>query len=195
MQELGAKSTDSCIKWIHGKIVVVMKSHLIISDNHNDFDLTWTKKNNWTLGSPHLREARSNRRYDIDEILANEGYDVLRLPPYHCQYNPVKMVLGFCETYNKNIQSHFPSCFVFLLVFCILLTLFKFSTWFLLTFRFQSFLYLWLFSRGVCLGVDSQWGPRKVFSCTKPFCACLNVSTSDIGTIYSFIFSNLHKNS
>ena len=78
-----------------------------LSDNHIDFDLTLTKKNLWNLPSPHLRETRRNRRYEIDEILAKGDYVVLRLPPYHCQYNLIEMIWGFCKTYyNKNIRSH-----------------------------------------------------------------------------------------
>jgi hypothetical protein len=31
-----------------------------------------------------------------------QGYEVLRLPPYHCQCNPIEMVWGY---YNKHIRS------------------------------------------------------------------------------------------
>ncbi|KAB0805103.1 hypothetical protein PPYR_02073 [Photinus pyralis] len=42
--------------------------------------------------------------YEIDEIANSYGHRVLRLPPYHCQFNPIELVWGNCkEFYNKNI--------------------------------------------------------------------------------------------
>jgi transposase len=38
-------------------------------------------------------------RYAIDELLQENGHEVLRLPPYHCQYNPIEMVWGICKQY------------------------------------------------------------------------------------------------
>jgi transposase len=74
------------------------------------YDESMTKKNIWNIIKPHLDAAKITRRYVIDEILAKKGHDVLRLPPYHCQYNPIEMVWGFCKMfYNKNIRSQ-PAC-------------------------------------------------------------------------------------
>lgn len=46
----------------------------------------------------------SKKIYEID-VLANEwGHKVIRLPPYHCQFNPIELVWANCkEYYNKNI--------------------------------------------------------------------------------------------
>jgi hypothetical protein len=30
--------------------------------------------------------------YKTDEFLRGKGHDVLRLPPYHCEFNPIEMV-------------------------------------------------------------------------------------------------------
>jgi hypothetical protein len=50
---------------------------------HNaTFNLTMTKKQMYELIKPF-----NNRRYLIDDILQRHGHIVLRLPPYHCQYN------------------------------------------------------------------------------------------------------------
>ncbi|RZB58837.1 DDE 3 domain containing protein, partial [Asbolus verrucosus] len=41
-----------------------------------------------------------------NETLRENGHEVLRLPPYHCQYNPIEMAWGFCKSYyNKHIKS------------------------------------------------------------------------------------------
>lgn len=30
--------------------------------------------------------------YVIDELARNAGHEVLRLPPYHCQFNPIELI-------------------------------------------------------------------------------------------------------
>ena len=32
------------------------------------------------------------QRYEIDELAAASGHQVLRLPPYYCQFNPIELV-------------------------------------------------------------------------------------------------------
>jgi hypothetical protein len=32
--------------------------------------------------------------YKTDEFLHRKGHDVLHLPPYHCEFNPIEMVWG-----------------------------------------------------------------------------------------------------
>jgi hypothetical protein len=53
-----------------------------------------------------LKISANQKRYEIDTLLQEHGHEVLRLPPYHCQYNPIEMAWGFCKTYyNKHINS------------------------------------------------------------------------------------------
>lgn len=33
-----------------------------------------------------------NKRYEIDELALEWGHEVVRLPPYHCQYNPIELI-------------------------------------------------------------------------------------------------------
>ena len=35
----------------------------------------------------------------LDELAMEKGHRVLRLPPYHCQYNPIAMVWSECKRY------------------------------------------------------------------------------------------------
>ncbi|XP_025196208.1 uncharacterized protein LOC112595285 [Melanaphis sacchari] len=37
---------------------------------------------------PKLRE----KRYQLDELAYQTGNEVIRLPPYHCQYNPIELI-------------------------------------------------------------------------------------------------------
>lgn len=46
---------------------------------------------------PELRERLkllipSFKRYELDEITSSMGHKVIRLPPYHCQYNPIELI-------------------------------------------------------------------------------------------------------
>jgi transposase len=64
---------------------------------------------NFLSGSVYeiIRPIRlSKRKYEIDSLLQQYSIDVLRLPRYHCHYNPIEMVWGFCKTYYN---KHFPS--------------------------------------------------------------------------------------
>jgi len=32
------------------------------------------------------------KKYELDEIALTMGHEVIRLPPYHCQYNPIELI-------------------------------------------------------------------------------------------------------
>ena len=32
------------------------------------------------------------KRYELDEIALEKGHEVITLPPYHCQYNPIELI-------------------------------------------------------------------------------------------------------
>jgi len=32
------------------------------------------------------------KRYELDEIALEKGHEVIRLPPYNCQYNPIELI-------------------------------------------------------------------------------------------------------
>lgn len=34
------------------------------------------------------------KKYELDEIALSMGHEVIRLPPYHCQYNPIELIMG-----------------------------------------------------------------------------------------------------
>jgi transposase len=77
---------------------------------HNvTFDRTMTKKQLvYELIKPF--NNHNNRRYVIDDILQRHGHIVLRLPPYHCQYNAIELAWGFCKQYyNKKVASESSS--------------------------------------------------------------------------------------
>lgn len=34
----------------------------------------------------------TEKKYELDELALKMGHEVVRLPPYHCQYNPIEMI-------------------------------------------------------------------------------------------------------
>lgn len=46
---------------------------------------------------PELRERvkqliPQEKKYELDQIALSMGHEVIRLPPYHCQYNPIELI-------------------------------------------------------------------------------------------------------
>jgi hypothetical protein len=82
-----------------------------LKDHNIHFEASFTKKQLWHLISPHLTRENCGK-YEIDEILKTEGHEVLRLPPYNCQYNPIELAWTDCKdyySYNKHIPSQLDS--------------------------------------------------------------------------------------
>jgi transposase len=47
------------------------------------------------------------KEYVVDHLVLQYGHVVLRLPPYHCQLNPIEMVWGIAKNYyDKNIIKY-----------------------------------------------------------------------------------------
>lgn len=45
--------------------------------------------------------------YTIDAIIAERGHHVLRLPPYHCDLNPIEMIWGQVKNKVASINNTF----------------------------------------------------------------------------------------
>lgn len=41
----------------------------------------------------------NGNKYRIDTVAEEAGHEVVRLPPYHCQYNPIELVWAQVKTY------------------------------------------------------------------------------------------------
>lgn len=42
--------------------------------------------------SQFCRMHAAEKTFVIDEMAQEYGHDVLRLPPYHCEYNPIELM-------------------------------------------------------------------------------------------------------
>lgn len=88
------------------------KSHMEewLTKNGITFNKKHTRNDLWNIINPILANQNYKKTYVIDNLLHTYGHVVLRLPPYHCQYNPIEMVWGFAKNYyNKNINLQPPS--------------------------------------------------------------------------------------
>lgn len=69
--------------------------------------LDWLKQQNIVHSSDLLKNdllklAKCNlkcKQYRVDKIIQEHGHQVLRLPPYHCQYNPIEMIWSTAKRY------------------------------------------------------------------------------------------------
>lgn len=39
-----------------------------------------------------MQRNRPEKIYKLDQLALESGHEVIRLPPYHCQYNPIELV-------------------------------------------------------------------------------------------------------
>ncbi|XP_054257237.1 uncharacterized protein LOC128999434 [Macrosteles quadrilineatus] len=110
-------NADSFKEWFIKLLYILEEGSIIVMDNapyHSVLaekipNTSWTKENiqNW-LSAKNIQYSTSEtkpellarvlpyktqpKKYELD-ILANEmGHTVVRLPPYHCQYNPIELV-------------------------------------------------------------------------------------------------------
>lgn len=60
-----------------------------------EFDKTSTHVELLSLCKEQVRK----KEYVVDTMALQYGHEVLRLPPYHCQYNPIEMVWGIAKNY------------------------------------------------------------------------------------------------
>lgn len=49
---------------------------------------------------------RQNKSYVVDNLIMAAGHEVLRLPPYHCQYNAIEMVWSQAKRHYDKYISH-----------------------------------------------------------------------------------------
>lgn len=48
---------------------------------------------------------RIKKEFVVDEMLREHGHEVLRLPPYHCQFNAIELIWSNCKRYyDRNID-------------------------------------------------------------------------------------------
>ncbi|XP_050515124.1 uncharacterized protein LOC126890308 [Diabrotica virgifera virgifera] len=120
-------NTEIFLKWLKEKLLPSLhEPSVIVLDNasyHSEI-LNKQPTNSWTVDK--IKEWLTNKNitfpqycfkpqlltlakshaqpniYMVDEIIHSFGHRVLRLPPYHCQFNPIEYIWGICKTYFDN---------------------------------------------------------------------------------------------
>ncbi|KAK4324273.1 hypothetical protein Pmani_005113 [Petrolisthes manimaculis] len=76
--------------------------------------IEWLERNDLPHSPLHtkpelLHQVKKNKQkevYEIDDIAMRHGHEVLRLPPYHCQLNPIELIWARVkEDIRKNISN------------------------------------------------------------------------------------------
>lgn len=81
-----------------GKSVIqdfLMKNNLYFEDHY-------TKKQLLEV----LRTRVFPKKYKVDVLAANSGHDILRLPPYHCIFNPIEMIWGQLKQRIRRVNTN-----------------------------------------------------------------------------------------
>lgn len=125
----GEMNKDSFLKWFGDQLLPNLEEpSLIVMDNasyHSSLlenlpNSSWTKvKLQAWLQSKNIEfpndalkvklleivaRNKPSKRYAADEMALENGHAVLRLPPYHCIFNPIENIWGICKQhYNRHI--------------------------------------------------------------------------------------------
>ncbi|KAK7865294.1 hypothetical protein R5R35_012588 [Gryllus longicercus] len=117
-------------KWIKEKLLPKLKEpSIIIMDNSSIHNFPMPKKPSNTWSKDALRDFLSahnvsfhpestyqvllhlsltivvKERYEVDDIIQTAGHQVLRLPPFHCHYNPIGLVWRDCKRYYESVRE------------------------------------------------------------------------------------------
>lgn len=120
----GDMNAEKFIKWVTEKLIPNLEEpSLVIMDNASYHSteiekqptsswtrpaiITWLQKHNIPYEAELLKPellylAKCNKKpktYVVDELLRENGHEVLRLPPYHCQFNAIEMIWADSKTY------------------------------------------------------------------------------------------------
>ncbi|RZC39542.1 DDE 3 domain containing protein, partial [Asbolus verrucosus] len=59
-----------------------------LQNNDLFFEESYTKKQLLEV----LKTRQFTKKYNVDDMAKERGFQVLRLPPYHCNFNPIEMI-------------------------------------------------------------------------------------------------------
>lgn len=80
--------------WTKGSIIS------FLTENNIPFDKNLFKSELLVIAKRNTKP----KRYVIDELLRHHGHEVLRLPPYHCEFNAIEMIWAHSKQYyDKHI--------------------------------------------------------------------------------------------
>ena len=65
-----------------------------------------------------IKQHKENtcRQFQVDSYLQQHGHEVLRLPPYHCEFNPIELIWSDVKQYVARNNSTFKVADVKMLI-------------------------------------------------------------------------------
>ena len=71
------------------------------------YDARLTKPKLYEIVQQH--KSSISKSYQIDNVIANNGHFVLRLPPYHCDLNPIELIWADVKSYVSRNNTNFKT--------------------------------------------------------------------------------------
>ncbi|CAC5395640.1 unnamed protein product [Mytilus coruscus] len=68
-----------------------------------EFDMKKTKPKLYEI----IKSKKNDPVYKVDEFLKRKGHEVLRLPPYHCEFSPIELIWGNLKGFIGQENSTF----------------------------------------------------------------------------------------
>ncbi|CAG4981618.1 unnamed protein product [Colias eurytheme] len=74
-----------------------------LTNNNIEVDDCWTKAQLYEL----IKRHKGDPKYEVDKMLNENGHEVLRLPPYHCDLNPIEKIWAIVKRRiaEKNVNQ------------------------------------------------------------------------------------------
>lgn len=110
-------NTENFLKWLNEKLILNLpKNSIVVIDNapyHSTQSVKaptsatlkgdmqqWLRDNNIPFDEKirkrelyHIiKKAKPPKQYIVDDLMKRHGHEIVRLPPYHCDLNPIECV-------------------------------------------------------------------------------------------------------
>ena len=76
-----------------------------LADHGTDVNPKWTKSKLYEL--IQSKKEHLSKTYEVDTLLQSYGHEVLRLPPYHCDLNPIELIWADVKRFVATNNSTF----------------------------------------------------------------------------------------
>ena len=76
-----------------------------LTEHNIPFDIKLLKPQLYEI----IKKCKPEPKYKVDEFLKQHGHEVLRLPPYHCEFNPIELIWGDLKGFIGRNNSTFKT--------------------------------------------------------------------------------------
>ena len=76
-----------------------------LTEHNIPFDIKLLKPQLYEI----IKKCKPEPKYKVDEFLKQHGHEVLHLPPYHCEFNPIELIWGDLKGFIGRNNSTFKT--------------------------------------------------------------------------------------